>query len=74
MDYIGHLQNEEKSSYHINRSLQTISHYYQFKKLLNIALTTSVKGGIDKAMTNPLTVEELDGIYTTFEMQNKRFG
>ncbi len=39
LDYIGHLQKQEKSTHHINRSLQTISHYYQFKHLKQEAKT-----------------------------------
>jgi len=72
MDYIGHLQKEEKSTHHINRSLQTISHYYQFKNLPNVALTTRVKGGVDKAMVNPLTAKELNKIYESFEVQSNQ--
>ena len=67
LDFIGHLQQQEKSIHHINRSLQTISHYYQFKELPNVALTTRVKGTVSKANIKPLTTEELDQIYEVFE-------
>ncbi|MFT6335927.1 MAG: integrase/recombinase XerD [Halioglobus sp.] len=70
LDYIGHLQKQEKSTHHINRSLQTISHYYQFKELPNIALTTRVKGTISKANIKPLTEEELTKIYEVFETKS----
>ena len=73
LDYIGYLQKEEKSTHHINRSLQTISHYYQFKELPNIALTTRVKGTISKANIKPLTEEELTKIYKVFETKSTNY-
>jgi len=73
LDYIGHLQKQEKSTHHINRSLQTISHYYQFKELPNIALTTRVKGTISKANIKPLTEEELTKIYEVFESKSTNY-
>ena len=73
LDFIGYLQKEEKSTHHINRSLQTISHYYQFKELPNIALTTRVKGTINKANIKPITAEELDQIYEVFESGSKNY-
>ena len=73
LDYIGYLQKEEKSTHHINRSLQTISHYYQFKELPNIALTTRVKGTVSKANIKPLTEEELTKIYEVFESKSSNY-
>jgi len=73
LDYIGHLQKQEKSTHHINRSLQTISHYYQFKDLPNVALTTRVKGTINKANIKPLTEEELTKIYEVFESKSTNY-
>ncbi len=73
LDFIGHLQKQEKSTHHINRALQTISHYYQFKELPNIALTTRVKGSVQKANIKPLTAEELDRIYEVFESKSSNY-
>jgi len=73
LDFIGHLQKEEKSTHHINRSLQTISHYYQFKELPNVALTTRVKGIVSKVNLKPLTGEELDQIFEVFEPGSKNY-
>lgn len=73
LDFIGQLQKQEKSTHHINRSLQTISHYYQFKKLPNIALTTRVKGTVSKANIKPLTAKELDRIYEVFETKSSNY-
>ena len=73
LDFIGYLQKEEKSTHHINRSLQTISHYYQFKDLPNIALTTRVKGTVSKANIKPLTDEELTKIYEVFESKSTNY-
>jgi len=67
MDFIGYLQEEDKSKFHINRTLQTISHYYQFKQLPNIAQTTRLRGVPRTQPTNLLTEEELDSIYEHFE-------
>lgn len=67
MDFIGYLQKAEKSKFHINRTLQTISHYYQFKGLPNIAQTTRLRGVPRTQPTNLLTAEELDSIYEHFE-------
>ena len=73
MDYIGHLQRQEKSTHHINRSLQTISHYYQYRELPNIAVTTRVKGTVMKAKIKMLKAEELDEIYEIFEPESTNY-
>lgn len=67
MDFIGYLQKQEKSKFHINRTLQTISHYYQFKELPNIAQTTRLRGVPRTQPSNLLTEEELDSIFEHFE-------
>ncbi len=73
MDFIGYLQKpasaggQEKSKFHINRTLQTISHYYQFKELPNIAQTTRLRGVPRTQPSNLLTEEELESIYEHFE-------
>lgn len=73
MNYIGHLQEEQKSVSQINKRLQAISHYYEFKNLPNIALTTRIKGDIQKANSKPFTIEELDLIYENYESTNKNY-
>ena len=73
LDFIGHLQKQEKSTHQINRSLQTISHYYQFKELPNVALTTRVKGTVSKVNVKPLTEEELTKIYEVFESKSTNY-
>lgn len=73
MNYIGHLQNEGKSVSQINKRLQAISHYYEFKNLPNIALTTRLKGSIQKANSKPFTIEELGLIYETYQSSNQNY-
>jgi integrase/recombinase XerD len=67
MNFIGHMQSQGKSKHHINRTLQSISHYYQYKRLPNIAQTTRIKGVPRTQPQNLLTVEELDSIYEAYE-------
>ncbi len=67
MDFIGYLQQENKSKHHINRTLQSISHYYRFKKLPNIAQTTRLRGITRTKPQNLLTEKELNNIYEHFE-------
>jgi integrase/recombinase XerD len=73
MDYIGHLQELGKSTSHINRALQTISHYYRYKELPNIAITTRVKGSIYKAISPTLNQDQLDEFYTNYEVKTKNY-
>ncbi len=73
MNYIGYLQNEEKTVSQINKRLQTISHYYHFKKLPNIALTTRLKGNIQKVNSKPFTPNELDLIYETYQSASQNY-
>jgi len=75
MNYIAYLQKEEKSVIAINRILQSISHYYDYKELANVASGVRLKGEISKAVLPPLSAEELDGLYDCFEVEyvnNKR--
>jgi integrase/recombinase XerD len=63
MNYIEILQKQEKSIHHINRVLLSISHYYEYENLPNVALTVRLKGSKTKAMAQPIKKEELDLIY-----------
>lgn len=73
MDYIGHLQELGKSTSHINRALQTISHYYRYKELPNIAINTRVKGSIYKAISPTMTADQLDEFYNNYEVTSKNY-
>lgn len=67
MDFVGALQRQEKSVFHINRTLQVISHYYDYQELPNIAQTTRIKG-MPKGLPQGLLEEKtLDQIYEMFE-------
>ena len=72
MDFIGHLQKEGKSKFHINRTLQTISHYYQYKQLPNIAQTTRLRGLPRSQPQNLLSEEELSSIYEHYEPEETK--
>lgn len=67
MKYIEELQHQEKSIQHINRVLITIGHYYDYKQLPNLAITTRLKGEVIKALPNPLKEDELEQIYQAFD-------
>lgn len=67
MDFIGYLQKEGKSKFNINRTLQVISHYYNYKNLPNIAQTTRLRGLPRSQPQNLLTEEELDSIYGHYQ-------
>jgi len=67
INFIGALQKQEKSKFHINRTLQTITHYYNFKELPNIAQSTRLKGIPRTQPQNLLTAEELDFIFENFQ-------
>ena len=67
LNYIEKLQKEEKTISHINAILLGISDYYNYKKLPNLAINTRLKGQVTKAISNPLTAEQLEEIYKTFE-------
>lgn len=67
LDYIGHLQSLEKSTYTINRTLQTISHYYRYKKLEDVAFGVRVRGTTQGVVGKLFTAEELVKIYESYE-------
>lgn len=66
IDFIGWMQKEDKSKFHINRTLQTISHYYQYKEVKNIAQNTRLRGLPRSQPQNLLSSKELDQIYENF--------
>lgn len=67
MDFVGYLQKQKKSVFHINRTLQVISHYYEYQELPNIAQTTRIKG-VPRGLPQGLLEEKtLDQIYEVFE-------
>lgn len=67
MDFIGYMLKQGKSKFHVNRTLQVISHYYQYKELPNIAQTTRLRGLTRSQPQNLLTEEELESIYENYE-------
>ena len=67
LNYIEKLQKEEKTISHINAVLLGISDYYNYKKLPNLAINTRLKGQVTKVISNPLTAEQLEEIYKTYE-------
>lgn len=67
MDFIGFMLQQGKSKFHVNRTLQVISHYYQYKELPNIAQTTRLRGLPRSQPQNLLTEEELESIYENYE-------
>lgn len=67
LNYIEKLQKEEKTISHINAVLLGISDYYNYKKLPNLAINTRLRGQVTKAISNPLTAEQLERIYKTYE-------
>jgi integrase/recombinase XerD len=67
MNFIGYMLKQGKSKFHVNRTLQVISHYYQYKELPNIAQTTRLRGLTRSQPQNLLTEEELDLIYGSYE-------
>ena len=67
LDYIGHLQHQEKSTYTINRTLQTISHYYRYKELEDVAFGVLVRGQRHGVVGKLFTAEELVEIYESYE-------
>ncbi len=70
LNYIGHLQEQEKSKTSINTTLRTIEHYYHFLKIDNIALNVRIKG-ITQEQILLLTEDELNSIYTNYENKTK---
>jgi len=70
MNYIAYLQKEEKTVYHINKSLQSISNYYEFRRLPNVAISTRIRGTVQKTVLRPIAAEKMDELYEVFEVQN----
>ena len=70
LDYIGHLQNQEKSKTSINTTLRAIEHYYHFLKIDNIALNVRLRG-ITQEQIILLSEEELQEIYTKYQNTTK---
>ena len=67
MNYIGYLKKDNRSIHHINRALQAISHYYDYRELPNVAISTRLRGRITKAKLRAFTTEQLDQINASFE-------
>jgi len=72
MNYIGHLKKEGKSVHHINRSLQSISHYYDYRELPNVAISARLRGQITKAKLKAFTAEQMDQINECYEAKSRR--
>ncbi len=70
LNYIGHLQQQEKSKTSINTTLRAIEHYYHFLKLPNIALNVRLRG-ISQEQILLLTEEELQEIYINYQDKTK---
>jgi site-specific recombinase XerD len=70
LNYIGHLQNQEKSKTSINTTLRAIEHYYHFLKLPNIALNVRIRG-VAQEQIILLTEEKLQEIYTNYQDKTK---
>jgi len=70
LNYIGHLQQQEKSKTSINTTLRAIEHYYHFLKLPNIALNVRIRG-IAQEQIILLTEDELQEIYTNYQDKTK---
>jgi site-specific recombinase XerD len=70
LNYIGHLQNQEKSKTSINTTLRAIEHYYHFLKIDNIALNVRLRG-VSQEQIILLSEEELQEIYTNYQNTTK---
>ena len=68
LDYVGHLQKQDKSRYVINRTLQTISHYYRFRELPDVAFNVRLRGVTQTVVGKLLTAEQLGKLYDNFEV------
>lgn len=69
LDYVGHLQKQDKSRYVINRTLQTISHYYRFQNLPDIAFGVRLRGVTQTAVGKLFATEVLAGYFEVFEVK-----
>ncbi|NJO00937.1 MAG: tyrosine-type recombinase/integrase [Bacteroidia bacterium] len=72
MDYLGHLQALGKSKAHQNRFLQSLTHYYRFRALPNLAQGVRIRGVIRSQPEHLLSEEELTRVYTGYEPQARR--
>ncbi len=70
LNYIGHLQQQEKSKTSINTTLRAIEHYYHFLKLDNVALNVRIKG-LTQEQILLLTEDELSSIYSNYQDKTK---
>ena len=70
LGYIEKLQKDEKPKGSINKTLQTIEHYYNYLKLDNIALNVRLRG-VQQQEILLLTREELDLIYENYQSESK---
>ena len=70
LNYIGHLQNQEKSKTSINTTLRAIEHYYTFLGIKNIALNVRLRGTYQEQILL-LTQEELNTIYNNYQNTTK---
>lgn len=72
MDHIGYLQNpatadgQGKSIHRVNHVLRSISHYYDYKGLPNIAQTTRMRGVPRTQPQGLLTEEDLQELYESY--------
>jgi integrase/recombinase XerD len=71
LDYIGHLQSQNKSKSTINYCLKTISVYNNYLGIKDIAKSVQLRG-TTQIHTLFLTEEELKNIYENFESYNKK--
>lgn len=71
LNYIGHLQNQEKSKTSINTTLRAIEHYYHFLKIDNIALNVRLRG-VTQEQIILLSEEELQEIYSNYQDKTKQ--
>lgn len=77
LNYIGHLQGQEKSKNSINTTLRAIEHYYTFLNVTlsevevnNIALNVRLRG-VTQEQIILLSEEELQAIYTHYQNTTK---
>lgn len=70
LNYIGHLQSQEKSKTSINTTLRAIEHYYTFLGIENIALNVRLRGRYQEQILL-LTEEELNQVYNNYQNTTK---
>lgn len=74
MDFVGWMQAEEMSVYQINRMMQALSDYYDYKEVNNVAYNIRIRGQVQKAVGKQFTSEELDQIYEHYEVNLGSWG